>query len=84
MQVTREDAEDVVGLLEESLLDAFTTSHGVVYGLAGTGRGGPGSRKHGPTKQVCCKEDFNVCSQPARVLMIAFSWTHSFDTWWPH
>jgi hypothetical protein len=59
--VTREDAEDVVGLLEESLLDA--SSNGVVYGLAGTGRGGPGSRKHGPTKQVCYKENFNVCSQ---------------------
>lgn len=56
--MTKEDAEDVVNLLEESLLDAFTTSAGVLYGFDGTAR--PGSRKNGPTRQVQAASFFEM------------------------
>jgi hypothetical protein len=40
----------VIALLEESLIDAFASSAGVIHGLDGSL--GSLSRKNGPTKQV--------------------------------
>jgi hypothetical protein len=45
----------VIALLEESLIDAFASSAGVIHGLGGCV--GSLSRKNGPTKQVCYGND---------------------------